>query len=127
MGLIAPLGFLTTYWLKDARFRRISLGLCLLAVALSGARTSILALLVCLACLWVYKKWANRSVKGIFVALLSGVVAVGVLYLTLTGFTGIPGFTDNLGTLNGRTLVWSLTLDQWRQNPLDRKSTRLNS
>jgi O-antigen ligase len=118
MGEVALLGFLTTYWLKDARFRRISLGLCLLAVALSGARTSILALLVCLACLWVYKKWANRSVKGIFVALLSGVLAVGVLYLTLTGFTGIPGFTDNLGTLNGRTLVWSLTLDQWRQSPL---------
>ena len=118
MGIVALLGFLTTYWLKDARFRRISLWLCLLAVALSGARTSILALLVCLACLWVYKKWANRSIKGISVALSSGVLAVGVLYLTLTGFTGIPGFTNNLGNLNGRTLVWSLTLDQWRQGPL---------
>jgi O-antigen ligase len=118
MGIVALFGFLTTYWLKDARFRRISLGLCLLAVALSGARTSIIALLVCLACLWIYKKWASRSVKGISVALSSGVLAVGVLYLTLTGFTGVPGFTSNLGTLNGRTLVWSLTLDQWRQSPL---------
>jgi O-antigen ligase len=90
----------------------------LLAVVLSGARTSILALLVCLACLWVYKKWAKRNVKGISVALSSGVLAVGVLYLTLTGFTGVPGFTESLGTLNGRTLVWSLTLDQWRQAPL---------
>jgi O-antigen ligase len=118
MGIVALLGFLTTYWLKDARFRRISLWLCLLALALSGARTSILALLVCLACLWVYKKWATRSLKGISVALSSGFLAVGVLYLTLTGFTGVPGFTDNLGTLNGRTLVWSITLDQWRQSPL---------
>ncbi len=118
MGEVALFGFLTTYWLKDARFRRISLWLCLLALALSGARTSILALLVCLACLWVYKKWAKRNLKGISVALSSSVLAVGVLYLTLTGFTGIPGFTENLGTLNGRTLVWSLTLDQWRQSPL---------
>ena len=118
MGIVALLGFLTTYWLKDARFRRISLWLCLLALVLSGARTSILALLVCLAFLWVYKKWAKRTVKGISVALSSGVLAVGVLYLTLTGFMGLPGFTENLGTLNGRTLVWSLTLDQWRQSPL---------
>lgn len=118
MGEVALLGFLTTYWLKDARFRRISLGLCLLALTLSGARTSILALLVGLACLWVYKEWTNRSTKGFFVTLLSGISGIGVLYEALTGFTGTSGFTANLGTLNGRTLVWSLTIDQWRQNPL---------
>jgi O-antigen ligase len=118
MGIIALFAFLTTYWLKDSRFRRTSIGLCILALAWSGARTSILALVASLACLWVYKYWTTRKTKTISVALLSGVAAIGVLYEAISGFTGTSGFTQNLGTLDGRTLIWSLTVDQWRQSPL---------
>jgi O-antigen ligase len=118
MGEVALLGFLTTYWLRGSRFRRISLGLCLLALAMSGARTSMLALMVAVACLWVYKEWASRSAKGIMVTLLSGASVIGVFYVAFSGFTGTSGYTANLGTLNGRTLVWALTIHQWRLNPL---------
>ncbi len=119
MGEVALLGFLATYWLKEGRFRRISLGLCLLALVLSGSRTAIVALPLCLACLWLYKARANRSIRMTSVVVLFGISAVGVAYESLAGFTGSGnGFTANLGTINGRTQVWSLTLDQWRQSPV---------
>ncbi|HZK75037.1 MAG TPA: O-antigen ligase family protein [Clostridia bacterium] len=119
LGQIALLGFLATYWLKEGRFRRISLGGCMLALVLSGSRTAILALPLCLACLWAYKARANRSIRMTSVVVLFGISAVGAAYAALAGFTGTGnGFTANLGSLNGRTQIWSLTIDEWRRSPL---------
>jgi O-antigen ligase len=120
LGESALLAYITTYWLKDARLRRTMLTLCLVALLLSGSRTTILALPIALFFLWIHNKWQNRKIRSVLVALFSGLSAFAVFSILQDGFlsSSNSGFLNGLGTLNGRTQIWSITLQQWRQSPL---------
>jgi hypothetical protein len=126
LGAAALFAFLLGMWRREMRFRYLACGLSLLALVLSGSRTPLLALPVCAAVLVYYRSLDGRrpdrhvsTARLGWLTVFAGVGLILILALSAKGLvTSTNGYVQGIATAQGRAQVWSVTLQQWRHDPL---------
>ena len=110
---------------RSGRWVRRAAGLvCIVALAMSGSRTSAAAMLAALALNELFRLHDRARVTGV-VAALGGAVVValsGLLFLSESGFSlslfARSGDMTDVSTVAGRTQIWAASLELAGQKPL---------
>jgi exopolysaccharide production protein ExoQ len=122
LAQIALFALLLGFWRTAAPFRRVGCAAALFVLVLTGSRTPLLVLPVCLAIIWYFRpsdqKLVSTSLRRLGVLMmLTGAAVAAIAYLTSIGIPD-TGYTQGLSTGTGRTDVWDLTLREWHSSPL---------
>jgi O-antigen ligase len=118
LGQIAAFSVVLGFWRRDTLARPLWIVLGLAALVLSGSRTSLVTLAAAGAVLLVAGRPVSRDRLRLRAGLI-GVLAAGaaVPLALLAAVTG-DGLLAGATTVQGRSQVWAVTLDAWRQSPV---------
>lgn len=132
LGPLALFYLLLEYWIPSARpWRRLNATVALAVLILAQSKTawimsaiSIFAIVILRMVVKLQKEWDRSSVSLTTFGFLFSVFVflLGLGYLLVFGwdtmfFQRVFGADEGVRTLTGRTEIWEITLEAWRNNP----------
>ena len=130
LGPVALLGVLLELYSPSRRkwLGRLGIGAAFAVLVLAQSRTAwvaaaLIAVLIYVPLAIAPKRGSADERKGFSRAVWTLTGCILLLIALAVGMTALGGFRDtdlqaDLGTLNGRFLIWDITLDAWRENVL---------
>jgi O-antigen ligase len=117
LGSVSALAVVLAVWRRDTRWRPVWLTLALGSLVLSGSRTAMIALAIGgVVAGFCSIRRAEHHTATLITSF--GLVLTGVLIATVDVRSLDNRWTSGIVTGNGRTTVWSISLDEWQRSPL---------